>query len=423
MCFFHYPAPKPRHKKAKKQAGLRRAVGGEVVHDVAYEAAGDALHQEAAGVGGAPAAAAMMYQPYLNHLPYGVEQYLQDEAGHAARGARAAPGEALDRALGAAEELGKKVEELKGVVAGGVADAAVRAGGAQDALQRTRDEVHHAHAAVQGVDDALRQTHRAIDKHYLEHSTKQDQCAAEITKVRTMLEEEARNKERKRQRQQDMQEAWNYYYQWFRQAEHEAQEKKSSSKSSSSSSNSSSSGSSRSGTSSNKSPSKKKTTSYGRQTTSTLDDLLYTSSGEARQIPDHRKLRRSVLECLNQILGEAGARADRPEQDRQSHHNHFHAHAPAASPPWAAQYYYYADPRGGSWEQQQRPQPHPSPRPQGSAPFPARDDNNYHYYYYNNNNYDGNGDPGKTSSLRYHHQNNPFTMHSAGWGGRGPSYH
>ncbi|KAI1466736.1 uncharacterized protein F4812DRAFT_64182 [Daldinia caldariorum] len=411
MCFFHYPAPKPRHKKAKKQASLRRAVGGEVVHDVAYEAAGEALHQEAAGVGGA---AAMMYQPYLNYLPYGVEQYLQDEAGHAARGAWAPPGEALDRALGAADELGKKVEELKGLVGGGVAVA----GSAQDTLERTRDDVHHAHAAVKGVDDALRQTHRAIDQHYLEHSTKQDQCAAEIIKVRTMLEEDARDKERARQRHQDMQEAWNYYYQWFRQAEQEAKQKKSSSKSGNSS-GSSSSGSSRSGTSSSSSrrssSKKKKTTSYhGRQTSSTLDDLLYTSSGEARHVPDHRKLRRSVLECLNQILGEAGVRADRPEQDGQNH-NHFHAYAPASSPPWAAQY--HADPRG--WEQQK---PQRAPPPQGSAPFPARDDD----YYYNNNNdddsnYDGNGDPGKRNSLRYY-QNNPF-IHNAGWGGRGPSYH
>ncbi|KAK6954516.1 hypothetical protein Daesc_004483 [Daldinia eschscholtzii] len=391
-------APKPRNKKAKKQAGAGRAVGREVVHDVAHEAAGDALHQEPPGVGGAAA----MYQPYFNYFPYGVEQYLKDEPCYVARSPWAPPGEALDRALGATDEVGKKVEELKGVVALGIADARAVAGRAQDALERTRDDVHDTHAVVQGVDDSLRQTHDAINKHYIEHSAKQDQCAAEITKVRTMLEEDAKNKERARQRQQDMQEAWNYYYQWFRQAEQEAERKRSSSKSSRRS---------RSSRSSSKTTTTTTSSSYGgRQTTNTtriLDDDLYTS--EARQAPDHGKLKRSVLECLNQILGEAGSHADRPERNRQNH-NHFHAYAPT-SPPWSAQY--YADPRDG-WQRQPRQEQHQPPQP---APFPGRDDL---FYYGSNATTTAHGGSGKRNPLGY--QYNPF-IHKAGWGERGPNYH
>ncbi|KAI0135411.1 hypothetical protein F4814DRAFT_21427 [Daldinia grandis] len=366
MCFFHYPAPKPRNKKAKKQAGLRRAASGNVVHDIAYEAADNAFYQEPTGVGGAAA----MYHPNFNYFPYGMEQYFKDEPYYVTRGSWASPGEALDGTLGATKEIGEKIEELKGVVSGGVAVARALAGSTQGALEGARDDINNTHAAVQGVDDALRQTHDAINKHYSEHSTKQDECVAEISKVRTLLEEEAKNKEQARQRQQNMQEAWNYY-QCFRQAEQEAEQKAAS-------------------------RSSKTTSSYGR-----------------RVRGDERKLKRSVLECLDQILGEAGSQADRPERNRQNH-THFHAYAPPTSPPsWGAAQYYNADPRSG-WQQQQQQQQQPQP-----SPFPARDD------VYCGGSRGARGDPGKkrnATAAAAKCQCNPV-MHDGAWDGCGPNYY
>ncbi|KAF3056417.1 hypothetical protein GL218_06671 [Daldinia childiae] len=356
MCFFHYPAPKPRNKKAKKQAGLRRAVGSNVVHDIPYEAADDALYQEPTGVG----TAATMYHPYFNYFPYGMEQYFKDEPYYVTRGSWASHGEALNGSLGATKEIGEKIEELKGVVSGGVAVARALAGSTQSTLEGTRDDINNTHAAVQGANDALRQTHDAINKHYDEHSTKQDKCVAEISKVRTMLEEDAKNKEQARQRQQNMQEAWNYY-QWFRQAEQEA-EQKSSSKSSDSNAQAQ------------------------QPSTRNNNDNTATTTSYERQAPlDDRKLKRSVLECLDQILGEAGSHADRPERNRQSH-THFHAYAPTSPPPWGG-VQYHADPRGG-WQQFQ------------ASPFPGRGD-----AYHNDNDDDGStprGGPGKRNgTTRY----------------------
>ncbi|KAI0854252.1 hypothetical protein F5Y00DRAFT_222624 [Daldinia vernicosa] len=374
MCFFHYPAPKPRNKKAKKQASLRRAVGGNVVHDIAYEAADNALYQEPAGIGTTTA----MYHPYFNYFPYGMEQYFKDEPYYVTRGAWASHGEALNGTLGATKEIGEKIEELKGVVSGGVAVARALAGSTQGALEGARDDINNTHAAIQGANNALRQTHDAITKHYGEHSTKQDKCVAEISKVRSMLEEDAKNKEQARQRQQNMQEAWNYY-RWFRQAEREAEQQKSSSSKSSSSSSSS---------------------SNERQTP---PDDAYVPEGQGRGRgrvpPDHGKLKRSVLECLDQILGEAGSHAaDRPERNRQNqNHTHFHAYAPTSSPPpWGgAQHYDAADPRG--WQQCQ-----------ASSPFPGRDD--VYYYYYDGSSSSSSssarGGPGKRNGM---------------WNGRGPN--
>ncbi|KAI1649716.1 uncharacterized protein F4817DRAFT_13696 [Daldinia loculata] len=383
MCFFHYPAPKPRNKKAKKQASLRRAVGGNVVHDIPYEAADDALYQEPAGIG----TAAAMYHPNFNYFPYGMEQYFKDEPYYVTRGSWASHGEALNGSLGAAKEIGEKIEQLKGVVSGGVAVARALAGSTQGALEGARDDINNTHAAVQGVNNALRQTHDAINKHYSEHSTKQDRCAAEISKVRTMLEEDAKNKEQARQRQQNMQEAWNYY-QWFRQAEQEA-EQKSSSKSSSNPHQT-------------RQPSRRNNntkTSYERQ--APLDDP-YASEGQGRAPPDQRKLKRSVLECLDQILGEAGSHADRPERSPQNH-THFHAYAPTSPPPWGgAQHYADLDPRGG-WQQFQ------------ASPFPARDD-----AYHNNDGSSTRGGPGKRNAARY--QCHPV-IHNGVWDGRGPNYY
>ncbi|KAI8960924.1 hypothetical protein F5Y11DRAFT_358094 [Daldinia sp. FL1419] len=376
MCFFHYPTPKPRNKKAKKQASLRRAVGGGVVNNIAHKAADNAFYQESPGIG----AAAAMYQPYFNHFPYGMEQYFKDEPRYITRSPWASPGEALDRALGTTKEVGKKVEELNNVVSDGVVEARAVARSTQSALKGARNDINHTHALVEGLHDSLGKTHDAIDKHYAEHGSKQDKCVDEIKKVRTMLEEDAKDREKARQRQKDMQEAWNYY-QWLRQSEQEAGQKLPPKRNSSTQTQHSKSNT---------------TSSYGRQ-------------APLEAPPDQRKLRRSVLECLNQILGEAGSQeADRPERNHQNHnHNHNHNHFHAYAPPWGAAQFYNAEYPGDGWQQQHH---HAQ-----ASPFPGRDDlchdgcRNTH------------GSPGKRSPPR--HKYNPFMHNAVVWGGHGPNFH
>ncbi|KAI2629849.1 hypothetical protein GGR54DRAFT_281977 [Hypoxylon sp. NC1633] len=318
MCLFHLPTPKPRKNKKAKKSAATKAFDSGIVEDGAMNQAYYST----------PYGAAPTYNAYPSyHHPYGTEHRApEDEPFYITKRHWASHEDAARNMLAAVKENGKKADEMKASLSGGATEARDVANNIQSAIKNSHDAIGDIHTTVKDVHSSLKETYDAIKKNHSEHINKQDGCAAEISKVRTMMEEEAKKREEAHKRQQNMQEAWNYF-QAFRQAERDAETKSSGS----STHRRSSSGSRNSNT-----PRRRRTEA---------EDAY---EAERRRHRD-RDVRRSVWEYMNQLFGDRDGDRDRDRTERTTHenHNHFYPHA-SPSPPWNGQY--HADTRG-DWQQ------------------------------------------------------------------------
>ncbi|KAI0863174.1 hypothetical protein F4860DRAFT_75775 [Xylaria cubensis] len=98
-----------------------------------------------------------------------------------------------------AQENGKKIGEVKNAITNEIKEA-------QKAIKETHASVTNAVSYAKGTHAAVKEARLAIqdtinDKH-AEHMSKQEECAADIAKVRQLLEEEARQREETRRLQE-----------------------------------------------------------------------------------------------------------------------------------------------------------------------------------------------------------------------------
>ncbi|KAI1398717.1 hypothetical protein F4819DRAFT_502060 [Hypoxylon fuscum] len=329
MCLFPYPVSKS--KKSRRAKNSTKRSSGKDIQEFAGQTAGEAFNQ------GYP----HMSYSYWNYPPY-MEQRLEDEGpNYITKRQWASHEEALKGTFDAAQANGKNIDEVKAFVSGGVAEA-------RDAAKDTQT--------------TIKETYDAIKKSYDEHSNKQDRCAAEIDKVRKHLEDEARKREETHQKQQSMQEAWNYF-QWLRQAERDAQPK-----------------SSRSSIRSEASD-KSKNSDRPRRRRTRFED----PDEPERQRRQDRELKKKVLECLNEFVGEARQPYTDHFEGHRENHNRFYDFAPA----WDGQYQY----------------PHSHQQAENFSPYPGPDGSSF-----------DNG-IGKRGPPRRPH--NPF-LHDVVRGGYGP---
>ncbi|KAI1382077.1 hypothetical protein F4677DRAFT_400829 [Hypoxylon crocopeplum] len=364
MCLFLYPANKPKkNKKVKKPT--------EDIQELVPEATDGAMNQ---GYPATPYGAPPAYYSYGYPFPYGMEQRPQEnEPAYLTKGQWASYDDTLKGSHATAKENGKKIDETKASISGGIAEAREATKHTQSAIKGTHDAIKDTHTAVKNVHDTLKETYDAIKKNHNEHTNKQDGCAAEISKVWKRMEEEAGKRQEAHQRQQNMQAAWNYF-QMYRQAEREAEPKPSGSSARTQSSRSSGS-----------------RTSQRRRRSS---EDRYEFEGQWHQ---DEELKRTFMEHLSRVFGGSypQAGAGRPDGNRENH-NHFYAFPPP-SPSRGDQY--YADP-SGNWQ-------YPY------TPFPGHDD------YYDGHVNDGIKKERSPPRRPY----NPF-MHDVGQGlgGHRPRY-
>ncbi|KAI5866604.1 hypothetical protein GGS23DRAFT_278929 [Durotheca rogersii] len=348
MCFFHYPAPKPapRHKGGRREKSTvttrrRRTASIEDIEEAARRAAEEALDQ---AFPMAPYESSVNEMHHYYHYPcrgYNARGGCEDRRSresppsynHITQSQLASHGEALRDALEAARGNGRKIDEVK--------------------------------ASVQEAAREVREARDAIAKNQSDQAGGRDACAAEIGRVRRLMEEEAARREEARQSQRNMQEAWNYV-QWFRQAGAEPK----------TSSTSSTSSSSRSGKS--------------RRSRSSVEEEIREEKRrwKLEQQQHDEDVKRSVLGYMNEFLTEArprggitgkantdtkngsgGATSEEQQHPRGEHHNHFHAYAYAPAPhdhpahqapppPQWAPGANCADPRRvGGWQQHQQGHP------------------------------------------------------------------
>ncbi|KAI0841973.1 hypothetical protein F5Y06DRAFT_165240 [Hypoxylon sp. FL0890] len=219
MCLFLYPVPKNKKSKKVKKLATTKTASGESIQEDTYWIADEALQQGAE--------AAIMPRPHGYWVPFGAEQRFEEyEPGYITKAQWASHGETLKGTLTAAKETGNKIDGLKGFVSSGMVESRDAIKNTQGAIKGTHLAINDTYAAVEDVHNSLKMTYEAIKKNHSEYSNKQDECAAEIAKVRKLLEEEAKKREEAHRKQQNIEEAWNYY-QRFRQAEQDAEPKSS----------------------------------------------------------------------------------------------------------------------------------------------------------------------------------------------------
>ncbi|KAI0548308.1 hypothetical protein F4679DRAFT_326225 [Xylaria curta] len=121
--------------------------------------------------------------------------------------------QAAQNAYESAQENGKKIGEVKSAITNEIEEAqkAIKETHASVAdtvsyAKDTRAAIDLAHAGIKGTHVAVNEARLAIqdtisDKH-AEHMSKQEECAADIAKVRQLLEEEARQREETRRLQE-----------------------------------------------------------------------------------------------------------------------------------------------------------------------------------------------------------------------------
>ncbi|KAL7629449.1 hypothetical protein AAE478_000969 [Parahypoxylon ruwenzoriense] len=337
MCFFPYPAPKPapksRRSKKARWTATRKTTRSADIEEAARRAADEVLNQAFPTMPLGQGANPMYYYPSRNYYGYGWEQWPGENQPGYTQSQWASQGETLKEALDTAKLNGRKIDEAKSSVYSGIMEA-------RDAAKLTHGAVQGTHATVKDIHDSLKETREAIGRNHGEYARKQDGCAAEIGKVRRLLEEEAKKRDEAHQRQQYMQEAWNYA-QRLRQEDRDGEPKPSRSSHRSQSSGGGSSSS-----------------SNGKQRRRRRPSVDSYDSEERRRRQDE-ELKRTVLGYLNEVLSGSQPRAagDQAEGPRESH-NHFYAYPPPhAPPPWAGP---YPAGHGGSWQQ-----PY--------SPFPGRD--------------------------------------------------
>ncbi|KAI0972506.1 hypothetical protein F4678DRAFT_41572 [Xylaria arbuscula] len=110
--------------------------------------------------------------------------------------------QAAQNAYNSAQDNGKKIGEVKNTVTGDIRET-------QEAINETHDSVRDAHNAVEVAHTSIKSTHAAVlavqnaqdvmnDKH-AECLSKQEACAADVARVRQLLENEAKRREETRQ--------------------------------------------------------------------------------------------------------------------------------------------------------------------------------------------------------------------------------
>ncbi|KAI1132106.1 hypothetical protein F5Y10DRAFT_17457 [Nemania abortiva] len=119
-------------------------------------------------------------------------------------------------AYGSAQENGKKIGDMKNAITSEVKEAqkAIKEAHASvnstDAhIHETRDAMDLAHATILGkvkeAHVAIQKTQDTINNKYTEHIGKQEECAADVARVRQILEEEAKKREDARRVQEMVQ--------------------------------------------------------------------------------------------------------------------------------------------------------------------------------------------------------------------------
>ncbi|KAI1415917.1 hypothetical protein F5Y13DRAFT_206859 [Hypoxylon sp. FL1857] len=329
MCLFLYPAP--TNKKSKKKQTTAKTGSRGDIPEPPFGIADEALKYGISTTEGA----AMPY-PYV----FGAEQRFEEyEPGYITRAQWASHAETLKGTLGAAKENGNKIDGLKGFVSSGMTEARDAIKNTQGAIKGTHLAINDTYMAVDDVCNTLKTTYETIKRNHSEYANKQDGCAAEITKVRMLLEEEAKKRDELLQKQQNMQDAWNYY-QLIRQAEQDAEPK-----------------SSRSSTRSH---------SSSRSSSSSNDNKG--SKPRRQQAPGRNRYTNS------------------PEGNHEDRHHFYPYHAD----PWSGWYHHYAPHYAPSpgWDEfydgnidddirQRRPQPPPPPRRPENAARGARRPRHY----------------------------------------------
>ncbi|KAI0383947.1 hypothetical protein F5Y04DRAFT_250077 [Hypomontagnella monticulosa] len=310
MCLFPYPAPKPR-KSAKAKKSSKKSASDEDIRDISrYYYMSDGM--------------APPYDYYIHHLE-------EDGPAYITKGQWATHSQAAQGTLSTARENGKRLDDLNAFVSGGLTEA-------RDLAKGTQDAIGGAHTAVKDIHGTLKEAYDTIKKNHGEYIGKQDKCAADISKVRSLLEEEVKRREEAQREQRTWEEAWKS----FQQAEPRS--------SGSSTRTQPSSGSKR--RNSNGNP--------GRRWRSSFEEL-YEIEKQQRHEQD---VERTVLRCLSRVFDKARPPAEHLEGNRERFsHNHYRTHAPASAW-WAGRR--YTDYCGG-WQ-------HPHP------PAPGWDQDDYERY-------------------------------------------
>ncbi|TGJ79898.1 hypothetical protein E0Z10_g8869 [Xylaria hypoxylon] len=107
---------------------------------------------------------------------------------------------------------GKRIDEVKSAITGDIKEACKaikethasvnstdsRVKGTRDAIDLAKASIDSTHAAVKEAHAAIQKTQSAIQDKHAEHMSKQEACAADVARVRQLLEEEAGKREETR---------------------------------------------------------------------------------------------------------------------------------------------------------------------------------------------------------------------------------
>ncbi|KAI1312516.1 hypothetical protein F5Y03DRAFT_239662 [Xylaria venustula] len=110
--------------------------------------------------------------------------------------------QAAQNAYSSAQDNGKKIGEIKSAVTGDIRETQEAINETHDSVNRTDSHVRDTHNAIEVAHASIKSTHAAVlamedamnDKH-AEYLSKQEACAAEVVKVRQLLETEAKRRE------------------------------------------------------------------------------------------------------------------------------------------------------------------------------------------------------------------------------------
>lgn len=105
MCFFPYPAPKPR-KSTRAKKSSKKATSSEDIQDITRKVIEDA-----------------MSPPYGSPYGYYPQRLEEEEPAYITRGQWATHSQTAQGALSTTRENGKKLDDLNAYVSGGITEA------------------------------------------------------------------------------------------------------------------------------------------------------------------------------------------------------------------------------------------------------------------------------------------------------------
>ncbi|KAI1498246.1 hypothetical protein F5X99DRAFT_335784 [Biscogniauxia marginata] len=342
MCLFPFPAQPPKSKKSRK---TKNPASSEDIRETTRKAIDEAVGQMFPTVSPYPAVTPghMLRQ---NHIGYDMDYWLEEnQHAHVTRGQWNEHKETLKNAHNMIGTNGNKIDDLRDAVCGevevtqnaikethdsvkdargAIKDTQDAVKGTQDAIKSTHDAIIGAHEDIKSTREAIQNTHnevkearKTMKESHSEQVSKHADCAAEVDKVRKLLEDEAKKRDEAHLRQQTMQEAWNYV-QSLRQADRDANQL---SRSSSRSTSSRSGGSRRR----HKAP----------------EDPVESERRRQRE----REAEESLVERLGRLISEA-EKSNKDNRNREGD-SRYYGYGPGSSPPWpGADGWEY---RGGTW--------------------------------------------------------------------------